>query len=597
MYEKFKAKIPILLMAIVITMAGYFFARVLAAENILTDLKTIGLIFIISCIWLYFADVYHEHRRHVICLWIIFGIFGITAPLVAFFTSPNLLRFVARDIAFYITLPLCILSIPLITSSIVARKICLWVFMLITGICMLLVSTTWGYYFSVHTKLGADSVVAILNTSLQEIREFFYSYFFSIKYLIFLLLFCAVFALIYILLKKICMNYKCEKQDKRMVLLTAVMCLSSGILFSSTSEIRTFKEVASTYKEIETIKLNRKSHLKECQPQVHGNIGNFALIIGETHTRTHMSVFGYERDTTPWLKAQVKNGKIILPKNTFSCSALTSLVLELALTEKSQYNKVDLNDAMSIIDMVRHAGYRTVWITNQNSDKAARLVSMHADEIYLLNMNRNTREFWLMEKGGCDSDVIQKLNELQKPSQKTFYVLHLLGSHQTYKYRYPQEFAVWDEGKGKIDTYDNSILYNDYVVSELQKTLFNKFNVDGMLYFADHGEEVAKYFHHGVDFFLNNYKTEPSVRDIVKIPVYMCFSEKYKKNYPKIIQNLVRNREKYFSNDMVYDTLIGLMNIKCQHYNPKQDLSSSEYGFNKNTLRTMYGKVKITEID
>ncbi|MFQ9522783.1 MAG: sulfatase-like hydrolase/transferase [Phascolarctobacterium faecium] len=45
-------------------------------------------------------------------------------------------------------------------------------------------------------------------------------------------------------------------------------------------------------------------------------------------------------------------------------------------------------------------------------------------------------------------------------------VVHLMGNHGSYEERYPHAFNRWT-GKSHIDKYDNSILYNDFVMKQL----------------------------------------------------------------------------------------------------------------------------------
>lgn len=67
---------------------------------------------------------------------------------------------------------------------------------------------------------------------------------------------------------------------------------------------------------------------------------NFALIIGETHARSNMSVYGYSRETTPWLNKAAADKKVILLQNWFSNAAVTTHSLEYALTAKNQYSDI-----------------------------------------------------------------------------------------------------------------------------------------------------------------------------------------------------------------------------------------------------------------
>lgn len=320
---------------------------------------------------------------------------------------------------------------------------------------------------------------------------------------------------------------------------------------------------------------------------------NFALIIGETHARSNMSVYGYSRETTPWLNKAAADKKVILLQNGFSNAAVTTHSLEYALTAKNQYSDILYKDAETIIEIAKTAGFKVVWISNQVNDNIVGRIGEQADEQYWLNKNYN--DTWIRQKNNTfDDKIIDCLKEINKPQSKTLFIINLLGSHASYDCRYPKEFRRWDDDF-LINAYDNSVLYNDYVMSEIYRLLFDKLAVDGMIYFSDHGEELKIKFCHGTEFFYDNYKKHPSVKEIVKIPVYFAFSDKYKKKYPDIIDSLKRNESKYFTNDMVYDTLLGIMRMPQPYYNPNYDITSDKYSMKLEQLRTLHGRVELED--
>lgn len=322
--------------------------------------------------------------------------------------------------------------------------------------------------------------------------------------------------------------------------------------------------------------------------------GNYALIIGETHPRSNLSAYGYERNTTPWLSQFYKDGHVVLLDNGYSCAAQTSPVLEFALTAKNQYNDIMYKDAYTIVEIAKAAGFDVVWVSNQVDDNIAGRIGHQADFQYWLNKNHN--DTWMRQKNNTyDSNVIQCLKAFDSPKKKTLYIINLLGSHASYDCRYPKEFRRWDDKDSLINAFDNSVLYNDYIMSQIYDILFLKLNVDAMMYFADHGEELKIKFCHGNEFFYSKYKQYPSVKEIVKVPIYFAFSERYKTHFQDKINALINNKGKYYTNDMVYDTMLGIMNINKPYYNDIFDITSEHYSLKLEDLRTLHGKVKIQD--
>ena len=60
---------------------------------------------------------------------------------------------------------------------------------------------------------------------------------------------------------------------------------------------------------------------------------------------------------------------------------------------------------------------------------------------------------------------------------------------------------------------------------------------------------------------------------------------------------LENHTQSYFSNDMFYDTMLGIMHLQTEHYLAEQDLSSLSYNYNKETLKTMHGEKNVVEDD
>ena len=321
---------------------------------------------------------------------------------------------------------------------------------------------------------------------------------------------------------------------------------------------------------------------------------NFALIIGETHARSNVATYGYQRNTTPWLSTAVKNQDVILLQNSFSNSGATTPSLEYALTSRNQYNDITYENAITITEIAQASGFNVIWISNQVDDNIAGMIGHEAKEQYWLNKKHN--DTWMRQKNNSfDETILQCLENLPPQKNRTLFIINLLGSHASYDCRYPENFNKWDESANLLNAYDNSILYNDYIMSKIYHLLFHKFKVDAMMYFADHGEELKLKFCHGNEYFYENYKKHPSVKEIVKIPTYFAFSKSYKEKNPELVKSLTANSQKYFTNDMAYDTMLGIMHIPTPYHNSIYDITSNDYHMSLDELKTLHGKVNIKD--
>ncbi len=164
-------------------------------------------------------------------------------------------------------------------------------------------------------------------------------------------------------------------------------------------------------------------------------------------------------------------------------------------------------------------------------------------------------------------------------------VIHIMGSHIYYNDRYPHEFSKWKKGPNPegIEAYANSQLYTDWLLQQIYTYGKDNLNLQAMVYFSDHGESVDK--SHNPDTF-----------DFVMthIPFWMYLSPQYRAAYPQTVSALDSHEHQYFTNDLLYDTLVGLMHAPNSRYDKTRDFSNSAYRFNLHNLTTLLGEQPLT---
>lgn len=308
------------------------------------------------------------------------------------------------------------------------------------------------------------------------------------------------------------------------------------------------------------------------------NAETIILVIGESASRNYMSAFTtMEDDTTPWLNKQKKTDNFILINNSYASAWNTVPALEHALTSANFYNDVKFNQSVSIVDVARRAGYKTYWFSNQGtiggSDTPITLVADTSDVKRWL-CNEIT-----LDKAQFDEELTRYF-ELINPNENNFIVFHLMGSHIDYRNRYPIQFKKWLNNEvGKVADYKNSLLYTDYVLEKIYSVAKDKLGLSAMVYFSDHGSDP-------------NRRRNPDESGFVllRIPVFIYVSDKYKEMNSHIYDVLNANRNAYFSNDLVYDTVCGLFDITSNHYDERNSLTSDKYSYDKNNVRAGLGK-------
>ena len=174
------------------------------------------------------------------------------------------------------------------------------------------------------------------------------------------------------------------------------------------------------------------------------------------------------------------------------------------------------------------------------------------------------------------------------PNKNNFIVLHIMGSHIYYNNRYPESFNKFqgEEGSSTMTSeasYANSILYTDYILSQVFDYAKKNLNLQAMVYFSDHGENLT--ISHNPDVFSF---------DMVRIPMWIYLSPSYQSALPGRTAALRSHESRYFTNDMLYDTICGLLNAPSERYDPGQDFTSTSYRFNRDNLTTMLGQYKLS---
>ncbi|WP_448679333.1 phosphoethanolamine transferase CptA [Pseudomonas nicosulfuronedens] len=325
------------------------------------------------------------------------------------------------------------------------------------------------------------------------------------------------------------------------------------------------------------------------------------LVLGESTTRQHMHLYGYGRDTTPNLDALAASGQgLTVFQNVVAPRPYTIEVMQQILTFGDEQNPDKFLTDPSLINLMKQADYKTFWITNQQTmtkrNTMLTTFSQQTDEQAYLNNQRNQNA---SQYDGVVLDPFEKA--LKDPAQKKFIVIHLLGTHMDYRYRYPEEFAYFKDRQGapsalsddQVETYnfyDNAVRYNDFVVSSLIKR-YAAANANGfMLYLSDHGEEVYSSGNHDR---LGRNEMDPT-RPMYTIPFMVWTSPSWQAEHPRDLQ-AVANRS-YSSSHLIH-TLSDLAGLSYDRYEPAKSLVNQQFAAAPRWIGDPYKKDGLHEFD
>ena len=456
-----------------------------------------------------------------------------------------------------------------------------------------------GHYVLFDQPVINDTVHALWQSDLLEVIEFLESNF------NFLVLIGTVF-LVFAGFSIFCIKHSPLRPTLGLfigfilLLPTMVICTNQNVL---NPMFRMFLKGTSEYfQELEGFKEWRKQR-NDLDPIPTATIDDKSrttiLVLGESANKNHMSLYGYPRKTTPYADELRSNDQLIRFSRAYSSHTHTGRTVSYALTQADQYTDSSWKTAPSIIEIAKSVDIETIWISNQQTfgawDNQVSVLAQDADLI----ISKNKRIGKAKDAYKFDGALIPALeNVLEREAEKKFIVIHLQGSHVSYCRRFPDEHSPFagaqidkhnfggvsgPSGAGLVNCYDNSISYTDRIIKGIIGLLRKQEESASLLYVADHSEDIFGGSAHNSAAFKYN---------MTEIPLFFWANSRWKNFYSESWKNLLSNSHKVFTNDHIFETLIGLFGISSKEVNKANDLSSKNYTAEEKPL-TLLGKKKL----
>ena len=473
------------------------------------------------------------------------------------------------------------LLLPMLFEKHVIRSVLRFIFL---AVILLPVFVILGYYSVTSTVFAPDTLLAIAQTNIQEAIEYAKDNFSCKTIFLIILANASVFFVAIKNTQKILWN----KYNLFLVLFCITACLVGVYKYRDNIITDIPKQASKTlaqYKNFSKERTDRKDNMSKLLLSHKPEAGVYVLVIGESQNRAHMQAYNYHRATTPWLDSMKNDKNMLLFTKAYSCHTHTVPTLLYALTAKNQYNNIAVKNAVSVLEVAEAAGFETVWLSNQVKysawDTPVTSIASEANQQKWINStlgeSTNTDYF--------DGKLIEELEKI-KITDKMLIVMHLMGNHGSYEQRYPKAFEKYD-GKNTIDKYDNSIIYNDYVMSQVYKRARKIPNFKGLVYCSDHADAIDKNLSHDAaqfDF------------DMTHIPLYIYLSDSYIQNNSAKYKSLEKQKNKLFTNDLLFNLMLGVLGINLNNiYEPNNDPTADTFDNNKERFKTLYGKKYICE--
>lgn len=307
------------------------------------------------------------------------------------------------------------------------------------------------------------------------------------------------------------------------------------------------------------------------------------LMVGETARAANFQLGGYERDTNAFTTPL----DVTYFDDVSSCGTATAVSVPCMFSRQSRTNFSDTQAANqdNLMDVVARAGIKTVWLENDGGCKGA---CARTETIAFEPNAKNP----VCDGDYCQDQVLleglseqlKSITAASNQAESNLIVLHMVGSHgPTYYKRYPQEFAHFQPDCQRSDiqncdarqlnnTYDNTIYYTDYIISQVIKQLQKRDDLDtGLLYVSDHGESLGEsgLYLHGMPYAL-------APKEQTQVPMLTWFSEGFAADKQLDEGCLATQaKENEYSHDNLFDSMLGLLDVSTAIYRPQLDIFSS----------------------
>ncbi|PZT48151.1 lipid A/FlgG phosphoethanolamine transferase EptC [Helicobacter valdiviensis] len=323
------------------------------------------------------------------------------------------------------------------------------------------------------------------------------------------------------------------------------------------SAMKYFKNTMKHKEELEKIAVDAKM-----QEQKHKKI--LVLVVGETARAENYSLGGYNAKTNPYTPEE----NVVFFENVSSCGTATAISLPcmFSLSKRSEFSNNEYRE--NVLDVLSRVGVSVSWFGNNSG--GCKGVCDRLEQKQIL------REEY-------DGILLQKLqNKLQNLEDTNLIVLHLQGSHgPTYYKRYPKEFEKFTPtcqtndlarcSKEELhNTYNNTIVYTDYLIEEMIDLLKKKSDYKAaLLYVSDHGESLGEsgVYLHGMPYLI-----APKVQK--HVPMIFWSNDR------ELNQYALSNQKEALSHDNLYSTLLGFFKVTSKTYETKFDILNAGGGGN-----------------
>lgn len=211
------------------------------------------------------------------------------------------------------------------------------------------------------------------------------------------------------------------------------------------------------------------------------------VVMGESLGARYMSLYGFEKETTPELDAR-KSQLAYTWGYSSGINTDVSVPTFFLLKREPENNMVFLKGKTNLFTLAKKAGYQTHYITTQRLTVMGGFLGENVDTLL------SKKDF--KGEGNVYDEVLLEYLEKIDFSQKNFIVLHQRNSHSPYDKYTPKEYHKFKFDKNNYKeymrgSYYNSVLYTDALIGKMIDILEKKNKAAVLFFTSDHSEMLG----------------------------------------------------------------------------------------------------------
>ena len=512
-------------------------------------------------------------REHLIFL-IVFFILG---------TSPYCIKFIyngASYYSFFLFMHCALISytVALLVGLIQHKNTRRFVQILLIGISSILYILNIYCIFELHSLVDADYIMLILGTNYNEAKEFA-SGMVPLNIILGIISVFSSLILLWLFSKHHLVRF--GKKWSIIALVFILICAMKEIYRWGIWEdgpIGHLKEMYITFHNYDIPDESQLKHelLNISYIENQEMPTNVVLIIGESFARFHSSLYGYDKLTNPNLKVLYDKSLLFCFDSISAPAPTTSISLQYMLTtfnrEDNKRHITKWYEHPSVIELMKECGFDCYWFSNQaRAGKLNYIARVFAESCI--------QSFFFQDEGPLDynnrHDIVladssyQFVQKLNLQNRHNFIIYHMMGSHFDYSKRYSDEFNHFSENdylkypknqREILATYDNSLLYNDYVVNQIINIFKDVETI--ILYVPDHGQDM---FRSSPDYHTHGKMNDPvSYAYGIEIPFMIYASPSYQEKHPDVVERIkyCQSHTKAWNSENLPYLILDLIGVK-----------------------------------